>query len=345
MTMAPTRSGRPTSAIPDAGWTSAVGLLRAAGSVVLVCHVNPDGDAVGSMLGLGLALRAAGIPAVASFGGGPELPPTYRLLPGQDLIRHPADLPPAPAVLVTLDTNSPERLGELEPLLDSAGAVLVLDHHAQGDGFGSHHLVDREAAATAVLAEELVTRLGVPLDRDIAACLYTGLTTDTGSFKYASTTAATHELAARLLATGLRHDRIARLIWDTSPFGYVRLLGLALTRAVLEPDAVGGLGLVWTTTTADELAEHGLTMPEIEGIIDVVRTADTAEVAVVLKGDLDGTVKVSTRSKGRIDVGAICVRQGGGGHRFAAGFTSYDDPLATMATVRSALAEAPHLPE
>lgn len=328
------------SAIPEAAWATAVRLVRGAAEVVLACHVHPDGDALGSMLGLGLALRAAGVPVVASFSGGPGVPPTYELLPGRDLLRHPSELPARPAVMVTLDTSSRERLGDVEPLLDRAGAVLVVDHHAQGDGFGTHHLVDPSVAATAVLAEELVTRLGVQLDPDIAACLYTGLITDTGSFKYAATTAATHRLAARLLATGFRHDLIARRIWDTNPFGYVRLLGRALSRAELEPAGVSGLGLVWTATTAAELTEHQLTLAEIEGVIDMLRTTDTAEVAAICKEDLDGTFKVSLRSKGQIDVGAICAGLGGGGHRFAAGFTSRNSLAETMATLKSALAGA-----
>ncbi len=335
----------PATNLPAEQWAQAAELLTAAKEVALVCHLHPDGDALGSMLALGLGLQNLGKGVVASWSEGIELPPTYRMLPGQDLLCRPSEFPATPDVLVTLDTSSRERLGDLEPAVDRAGAVLVIDHHARGDAFGAHHLVDPAAAATAVVVEELLRRLGVPLTPEIATCLYTGLTTDTGSFKYASTTPAIHRLAARLLATGIRHDVISRQIWDTNPFGYVRLLGAALDRAILEPAAAGGLGLVWTTTTAQDLRAHGLTMPEIEGIIDVLRTADRAEVAIVVKGDANGTLKVSTRSKGRIDVGAVCAALGGGGHRFAAGVTSYDGVEATVLALRNLLAEAPHLPE
>jgi phosphoesterase RecJ-like protein len=329
---------------PAPQWDDALGLLRKARQVVLACHVGPDGDALGSMLALGLALRARGTEVLCSWGE-PVLrvPDSLALLPGQDLLVAPDQLPAAPELLVTLDTGSLDRLGLLEGLAKAAGDVLVVDHHASNTGFGSVHLVDVRAAATAVLVAELVDRLEVPLDRDIATGIYAGLVTDTGSFKYAATTPDVHRLAARLLETGLRHDLLTRALYDTTTFGYVQLLGVALGRATLEPAAVDGLGLVWTWTEPSDLSAHGIELSQIEGMIDVVRTAVEAEVALVAKGDPDGTIKVSMRSKGQVDVGAICVGLGGGGHLFAAGFTSGDDVPTTVGRVRAALADAPHL--
>ena len=224
--------------------------------------------------------------------------------------------------------------------------MLVIDHHVTNTRFGTVNLVDERAAATAVVVVELLDRMGLPVTAEIAAPLYTGLITDTGSFKYAATTPAVHELAARLLATGIRHDVISREIWDTAPFAYVQLLGAVCSRSVLEPAEVGGLGLVWTTVVTDDLDRFGLALSDVEGVIDVVRTAGEAEVAAVLKTDpADGLLKVSMRSKGQIDVGAVCVALGGGGHRFAAGFTSYDDGRHDPGRLRPALAAAPHLPD
>ena len=326
-------------------WAAAVRLLRAGDPVVLACHVGPDGDALGSMLALGLALRRAGVPVACSWGDDPlVVPPSYGFLPGLDLLVAAADVPAAPPTAVTLDTGSLDRLGRLAGPVSAARSLLVVDHHASNTRFGTHLLLDTAAPATATLVAELVDRLGVPLDRDIATALYTGLITDTGSFKYAATTPETHRLAARLLATGIRHDEIARTIWDTHPAGYLRVLGAALARLRLEPAAVGGLGLVWTHTTADDLVSSGVGLSDIEGVIDVVRTAAEAEIAVICKADLDGTLKVSMRSKGRVDVGQVCVAAGGGGHRFAAGFTSADDPATTVERLRGLLAGAPHLP-
>ena len=331
--------------VAEQDWQQATALLRGAEEVVLVCHVAPDGDALGSMLALGAALRAAGTRVTASWGSEPfEVPANYGFLPALDLLVPAEDVPAAPPLLVTLDSGSADRLGTLADRVERAGQVLVVDHHTSNTGYGTAHLVDRGAAATAVVVAELLDRLGLPLTQEVAAPLYTGLVTDTGSFKHASTSPAVHELAARLLATGIRHDLINRAIWDTQPFGYVQLLGEVCARARLEPGAAGGLGLVWTEVGADDLHRHGLGLSDVEGVIDVLRTAVEAEVALVLKCDpADGLWKVSTRSKGAVDVGAVCTGLGGGGHRFAAGYTSETDLRSTVDAVREALAAAPHL--
>jgi phosphoesterase RecJ-like protein len=331
---------------PAREWDTAVALLRRAPRVALACHVGPDGDALGSMLGLGAALRAAGTQVVASWGGEPfEVPAAYGFLPALDLLVPPARFPAAPELLVTLDSGSPDRLGSLADRLRTAGCSVVLDHHASNTRYGTVNVVDEQAAATAVLVAELLDRLGHPLTAEVAAALYTGVVTDTGSFKYAVTTPAVHALAARLLDTGIRHDLISRAIYDTAPFDYVQLLGRTCATADLVPDAVGGLGLVWSVVSADDLKRSGLGLADVEGVIDVLRVAREAEVAVVLKGDpVDGGFKVSTRSKGAVDVGAVCTALGGGGHRFAAGFSSSDDHLTTLSRLRAALDVAPHLP-
>jgi phosphoesterase RecJ-like protein len=326
-------------------WPEALALLEGAQEVALACHVGPDGDALGSMLGLGLALRSRGARVTASFGSEPfEVPSPYRGLPGLDLLVPSDDVPASPALLVTFDTGSVDRLGSLADRVESAREVLVVDHHASNTRFGTLNLVEESAASTASIVVELLDALGATLSRDVAACVYTGLATDTGSFKYRSTTPEVHRLAARLLETGLRHDLINREIWDTASFGYVKALGLACARAVLEPDAAGGLGMVWTAVGAEDLHRYDLVLADVEGVIDVLRMTAEAEVAVVVKTDPeDGLLKVSTRSKGALDVGAVCVSLGGGGHRFAAGFTSHEPLATTMERLRTALADAAHL--
>ena len=329
----------------QAEWAEAVALLEDAQEVALACHVSPDGDALGSMLGMAAALRSLGKQVTASWGGEPfEVPASYSFLPAVDLLVPPGEFPATPPLLVTFDTGSVDRLGSLGDRVQGADRCLVIDHHASNTRYGDVHLVETTAAATAVLVARLVDDLGVELTEEIAAPLYTGLVTDTGSFKYSATTPSVHELAARLLATGIRHDLISRAIYDTATFDYVRLLGQACSRAQLEPDAAGGLGMVWTAISAGELETSGLGLAEIEGVIDVLRTAQEAEVAAVLKGDpVEGGWKVSTRSKGAVDVGAVCTALGGGGHRFAAGYSTSQEPQAVLADLRDALAAAPHL--
>ncbi len=337
--------------VDEADWAAAVATLEAADSVALACHLGPDGDALGSLLALTLALRALGKNTVSSWGSEPfSVPAMYSYLPGLDLLSEPASFPVKPALLVTFDTGSLERLGSLEEHARAAGTVLVVDHHSSNTRYGDIHLVDAAAAASAVLVEELIRRLGVPLAPDIAACLYTGLSTDTGSFRFAATTPEVHALAGRLLATGIRHDEISRAIWDTNRFAYLKLLGLLLDRAEL----IGGESLVWTWVSREDLADSGVLIEEIEGVIDVIRTSVEAELAVICKQTPDGHWLVSMRSKGAVDLSEVAVGLGGGGHRFAAGFTSEEDldsdrraghpPEMTMSRLRAALRVAPRLP-
>ncbi len=320
----------PTSS--EAEWASAVKLVDGAARVCLTCHVRPDADALGSMLAVAWALRSREIEVIASFGDEPfEVPAILRFLPGLELLTAPDSYPAAPQLMITFDASSIDRFGTLAGRAAVAAELIVLDHHASNTGFGTVRLVDPAAAATAVLAAELIGRLGVPLTKDIAMCLYAGLVTDTGSFKFSSTTPAVHELAAELLATGIDPGAISRELYDRAPYSYLGLLAAALRRATLDRDAAGGLGLVWTSVTRADRAAAGLPLDAAESVIDVIRRTDEAEVAVVLKEDDAGRWQVSTRSKSLVDVGAVCTALGGGGHARAAGFSFAGRAGATAA--------------
>jgi bifunctional oligoribonuclease and PAP phosphatase NrnA len=342
----------------EAEWARAIKALGGATEICLACHVRPDGDALGSMLAVAHALRAgstAGRPlptspspftapvrVVASFGDRPfEIPRILRFLPGAELLSPPDRFPERPQVMVTFDAASADRLGVLEPSAAAAEELIVLDHHPSNTRFGTVNLIDEGAAATAVLAFDLIGRLGVGITRDMALGLYAGLVTDTGSFKYSSTSPRVHELAALLLRTGIEPGAVARELWDRSPFGFLGLLAAALGRARLEPAAAAGRGLVWTTVTRADRAAHGLAFEVAESVIDVLRRADEADVAVVLKEDDDGCWQVSARSKGATDVGRACVALGGGGHRLAAGFTARGPAAGVLAALRGELTAGP----
>jgi phosphoesterase RecJ-like protein len=326
-------------------WDAAIAALTSGRPVLLLAHVSPDADALGSALAVGIALERLGVDVVVSYGDVPfVLPRVLRTLPGQHLLVSPASIDDRP-VVVSFDVSAIERLGSLTERARDAELLVAVDHHASYTGFGRISIVDVAAPATAVLALEMVDRLGVELDSEIATPIYAGLVTDTGSFKYAATTAATHEVAARLLRTGLRHDLVARHIYDDEPFGALRLLGAALDRSVLEADAAGGLGLVWTVVTQDDRGAFDLPLDAVERVIDVLRIATEAEVACVIKQDDTGAWRVSMRSKGRIDVSEVAMSLGGGGHRFAAGFTGAGGPVEVLHGVRAALASAAQAPE
>jgi phosphoesterase RecJ-like protein len=303
-------------------------ITGARGEVALACHVSPDGDALGSLLALHLLCRSQGVPSIAGWSEPFAVAPHYRFLPGLDTCTKPADYPKEPPLLFTFDCGSLPRLGDLEPAATWArehGDLVVVDHHGTNERFGTCNLVDASAAATAVLVRDLARHLGWPLTRDAAACLYTGLVTDTGRFQYASTTPAVFELAQELATFGLPIASMTRQLFEEHRFVYLQLAGRALARARLRPDA--SLVLAWLT--ADELTDAHVLVDEAEGLIDLVRRASEAEVACVAKETRDG-VRVSLRSithqepdgtEWGVDVGAIAATLGGGGHRYAAGFT------------------------
>ncbi|MFD1324663.1 DHH family phosphoesterase [Micromonospora sonneratiae] len=328
----------------EADWAAAVAAVRGLppdGRVLLICHVNPDGDALGSMLGFAFGLRRLGVRQLqATFPGPPEVPEPLLGLPGLDLLVPADEAYPDPDLVMCFDAASASRLGDLVDRLDRAGTAVVLDHHASNTRFGKINLIDPGAAATSVVAEGLLARLDVPLDAEIAECLYVALATDTGSFRFAMTTPAVHEMAARLLATGIRPGDISRQIFDTRPFGAIRLYGDVLSRVQLEPEAASGLGLVWTFATLDDLARHGQRPYVLEPLIDSVRCAAEADVSCVVKQVTEGQWAVSMRSKGGVDVSQVAVALGGGGHRSAAGFTGLGTAVDVIGAIRSELDRA-----
>ena len=331
----------------EGDWSAAVAAIRALGPgarVLLICHVNPDGDALGSMLGFGLGLLRLGIPAAAgetgmqaTFPGTFEVPEPFAELPGLELLVPEEQAWADPDLVIVFDVAALSRLGALVDRLTVAGETIVLDHHASNTGFGGVRLVDPRAAATSVVAEQLLDRLDVPLDAAIAECLYVALATDTGSFRFDMTTPGVHEMAARLLATGIRPGEISRRIFDTRPYGAMKLFAEVLARACLDLTAAGGHGMVWTYATLDDLRRHEQRPYVMDALIDPVRTVAEADVAVLVKQTGEAEWAVSMRSKGAVDVSAVAVAMGGGGHRLAAGFTGHGTPGDLVVAVREHL--------
>nr|WP_296076192.1 bifunctional oligoribonuclease/PAP phosphatase NrnA [uncultured Actinoplanes sp.] len=326
--------------VSEAEWAAAVDAVRGLApgdQIQLICHVNPDGDALGSMLGFGLGLRRLGFTNVrATFPGVFEVPLPYQALPGIDMLVAQSAAYGKPQLTLIFDVAAESRLGSLAAGV-LASRTVVLDHHASNTRFGVINLVVPQAAATSVVVEDLLRRLDVPLDREIAECLYVALATDTGSFKFDLTTPAVHELAARLIATGISPSEISRRIFDTRPFGAMKLAGEVLGRAVLDASAAGGRGMVWTYATLADLERFGQKPYVLDSLIDPVRSVAEADVAVVVKETGAGEWAVSLRSKGAVDVSRVAVALGGGGHRLAAGFTGHGTPEEIVAAVRPLL--------
>jgi phosphoesterase RecJ-like protein len=321
--------------IPEADWKAAQKAIAGADRAVITCHVHPDGDALGSALALHRALANAGREAVVSFSEPFTVAPHYRFLAGLDRLTPPDRVPSSADLFVCFDTGSLDRLGSLVDAFQGAARTVVVDHHASNTHFGEVNLIDPDAPASAVLCRELLRRLGLPLDREIATCLYTGLVTDTGRFQYQATTPETHMLAAELLAAGVEQYEVAKAVFETNNIDYLRLVAAALGRIVQVPEA----SLVWTRVGLADLAAYGVDMEETEGLIDLVRTDGASDVAAVLKEQPDGSHKVSLRSKGATDVGGLATRFGGGGHKYAAGYTSELDADAIVAALVEALTQ------
>jgi bifunctional oligoribonuclease and PAP phosphatase NrnA len=311
----------------------AASAISGASTVALACHVNPDGDALGSMLGLFHVLRAAGSDVVASFSNPFIVAPHYRELPGLDLLTRPADFPVEPEVMVTFDCGSMNRLGDLEPSAKAARELVVIDHHISNDRYGTINLVEPDAAASGWVVMRLVDELRLDLNHDAAVCLYAALVCDTGRFQYETTTPEVFDMARRLTEYDVPVSQLSRTLFEEHRFAYLKLLGEALENAEL----VREQRFVWTAITQEMLARHGVEMEEIEGLIDILRRTSEAEVTCVLKEEEDGAVRVSLRSLGAVDVRRIAEAHGGGGHRFAAGFTSELDIPTVVARIRAAL--------
>ena len=317
--------------------SAAAELITRASDVTLVAHVHPDADALGSALALGLALRQRGATVRVTFGEPAQTPESLRGLDVAGLIVPPGEVPEQPELLIALDTGSRDRLGCLAKRVDTARAVLVVDHHSTNDRFGTHHVVDTCAEATAVLVLKLLDALGVLLDEPMARCLYAGLVTDTSCFRRADP--ATHAIAARLLSAGVDPEAITRELLDTHPFGWLAMLGAVLARARFEPASAQGLGLVHTSVRLADVA--GLRSEEVESVVDLVRTTAEAEVAAVLKEIGRDRWSVSMRAKQRLDVSRAAVELGGGGHRLAAGFIVDGTAEEVLDALRAALDRAP----
>ncbi|MEV6554914.1 bifunctional oligoribonuclease/PAP phosphatase NrnA [Nocardia sp. NPDC051756] len=321
---------------------SAVEALNAARSVTIVCHVQPDADTVGSGLALALVLHRRGIPVWVSFAEPAELPESMRSLPGVHHLVPPAEVPASVDLLIAVDCGSVGRLGALADRIAGAAKTLVIDHHRSNDRFGTINLVDAGAESTTSLIVRLLDAWGVPIDLEVAHCLYAGLVTDTGSFRWVRP--GTHELAERLLATGIDGGEIARTLLDTHPFGWLTMLSRVLATAQLVPGVRGGIGLVYAFVRLDDIAE--VSSEEAESVIDIVRTTSEAGIAAVFKESGAGgdrwTVSLRARDSrpgadDGVDVAEVASALGGGGHRFAAGYTAYGAADELVATLLAAL--------
>lgn len=302
---------------------AAVEVLQAADEIAVSCHVKPDGDALGSAVGFARAAVAAGKSVTLSFSEPFELPDYFSLL-SLDLLVAPEEFPAAPEVMITFDAADRSRLGTLAASSAAAGKLIVVDHHITNDGFGDINIIDGTASASALLAFDLIRELDWPMDSAAALGLLMGIVTDTGRFQYSNTDARTFRVAAELVEAGAHPEQIGQMVYENAPFGFLAVAAAVQERAVLEPE----ISLVWSELRKADLANAGIEAVEAEGLIDHIRVAREADVAILLTESTEGT-KASLRSRAAVDVGALASAFGGGGHARAAGFT-FDAPVEVV---------------
>jgi phosphoesterase RecJ-like protein len=289
-------------------------VLRSQQTFAVLSHVRPDGDALGSQLGLGLSLSKLGKTVMVRNEDG--LLEKYSFLPGGEFLQTPLSEPRDFDVAIALDTATQSRLGTATSLVRSAQTWINIDHHPSNPRYGDLVYIDSTAPATGQILFELIQGQGLPMDAAIAENLFVAISTDTGSFQYPNTTARTFEIGAELLRCGVNVGRVSELLYESYPRRRVELL-----RELLGTMRFEGHGKVASfSLSLQTAAKLGAKPEDNEGLIDHIRAIKGVVVAVFFEELLEGKVRVSMRSKSEAaDVCAICEKFGGGGHKLAAG--------------------------
>lgn len=304
--------------------------LQAASHVLVLTHVNPDGDAIGSMLGVAHQLRALGkhVTPLAM----PPTPVYADWLPGMETVQRyqPDIVLPDADLVVVVDTASMERLGTVYPenrAYFDQRPMIVIDHHVTNDGRGDLNLIQPEAASTCELLYQLFVAMNQPISAQAATCLLLGLTTDTQSFQTSSTSPASLRAAADLISLGADHERVIHEVYYALPAASAALIGLAL--ATLETQQ----NVAWAFVTREMMRATAAEEEAADEVVRVMQRIAGVQVLVLFKEREDGTTKISLRSRPPYDVARLAQHWGGGGHTQASGATLSMPPHDAAAQV------------
>jgi len=284
--------------------------LKNVKTALIATHVDPDGDAIGSTLALGMVLEQLGIKA--SYYCQDSVPQIYRFLAGSDQIkREVRDFSRFDAAFV-LDSSDLSRVGSLD-VKGLAGKVINIDHHPDNTLFGDVNCVKR-SSCVGELVYELAGLFKIKVDKKMADCLYTSIITDTGNFRYDNTSVKTFLIAAELIKAGVSTHDLTTRIYDNKSVQAVRIAGIALSNVKFSGDRQVG----WSVVTEEMMSEVGAKSEDVVGIVDAIRAIEGVEVAIFFREE-KGRVKINFRSKDRVNVSELAKRFGGGGHIKAAG--------------------------
>ncbi len=297
--------------------------LKNSQTVLILSHVNPDGDAIGSLIAMGRLLDQND-KHVILYNESP-IPAVYRFLPDVGRVKREIDNWDRFDTAVILDCGDIERAGSLVSNISRIPTIINIDHHVTNTGFGHMSLVDPDACATSEIVYRLMALMSTRVDEIAAAAIYTGILTDTGSFRFSNTNRAAFEICEKMVSIGVDPYEVAQRVYGTYSLGRIKLLNLALDS--IEISKNGKLSLMAVTLG---MMQKTRTRPEdIDGLINYAKGIEEVKVAVLiqeLNDNHSGTTQelpyhVSMRSDGTVDVAAIAATFGGGGHSSAAGFS------------------------
>ena len=305
-------------------------IIRKYTSFAVCGHVNPDGDCIGSCTAFCRALEKLGKRAVLLIG--PEQVPDRLMEIWDGRFCGPAD---GAEVFCALDCADVQRLSCGADAWEQVPVTMCIDHHKTNGGFAQANLVDAQAAATGELVFAVIQALGLSLTEEVALPLYGAICADTGNFRYSNTTPHTHEIAARLMETGIDFSGLTRRMFDTMTIGQLQAQAYAMEHLTLHCNG----RVAFMPMPYQYLEEHGMTFDEVDFLSSLPRTIEGVEVRVYFKQKSGCEVKISLRSNDRVDVAALAGRFGGGGHIRAAGATICGTLENAMAQVLQALEE------
>lgn len=301
----------------DALMDRAVEFINEYDNIFICSHVQPDGDNIGSTLALYMAIKKKkeNVKVVKTD----EIPSDYLFLPNIQVFKE-YSLDEQVDLFISLDSSDVERLGPGKELLKKAKKIINIDHHVTNNGFGDINIVLPSASATGEIVYKFIKHMNAEIDKDIATCLYTAISTDTGRFMYSNTTYETHLIASELLKTGIDINNINIHLYQNRSMERTKLFLEAINNMDFHLDGKVGIAVV----TQDMLSRNNAKLEDSEGIVSFIRDTSTIEVACLLKEISEKEIKVSLRSKQHVDVSKIALNFGGGGHIRAAGCTIYD---------------------
>ena len=290
---------------------------------MLASHAHPDGDAIGSLIAMGFALEALN-KTITLYNESP-IPAVYRFLPCVNrVVRHLETVTDYDTAII-LDCGNLQRIGEAASTVSQISTLINIDHHITNTYFGTYQLIDTTACATAEILYHLIKKMKIPITKAIATLIYTGIITDTGSFRFSNTNRAAFTICEEMIGLGVDPYTIAQHVYGTYSLGRIKLLNLALDSIEISPN--GKLSLM--TLTEDMFVETGTQPEDVDGMINYVKRIEDVKVAALIQPDQNGLgnpgnphlFNVSLRSDGTVDVASIASNFGGGGHFSAAGFT------------------------